>query len=264
MHELIPIGRFARLAGLTTGALRHYDEIGLLPPTLVDDDTGYRRYRVGQLGAARAIARFRELELSLDEIRELIATGDLAILRRHRARLEARTWRLQRAAYLVQRLIDRKDGLMAEPTSIQPNHRTLGVDTFNHVWTLLGTDRSTPEQDDELLHEAHASAYHWLKAPECTPENRARSEWLCARVYAVLGRAEPALHHARRSLALCEQHAIGDFDLAYAYEALARASRVAGDDAGAATYLQQARAAGESIAEPDDRELFESDIAEVA
>ena len=153
---------------------------------------------------------------------------------------------------------------MTEPANVEADHRRLGVDTFNHVWTLLGRERLTPDEHDELLHEAHASAYHWLKAPECTPENRARSEWLCSRVYALLGRAEPALHHARRCLAVCEQHAIGGFDVAYAYEALARASRVAGDDEHAVAYVEQARAAGELIADPEDKELFESDIADVA
>lgn len=43
--DLIPIGRFARLAGLSIGALRHYDELDLLRPADVDRFTGYRRYR---------------------------------------------------------------------------------------------------------------------------------------------------------------------------------------------------------------------------
>ena len=43
--DLLPIGRFARLAGLSVGALRHYDELGVLRPADVDRFTGYRRYR---------------------------------------------------------------------------------------------------------------------------------------------------------------------------------------------------------------------------
>ena len=66
--DLLPIGRFARLAGLTVGALRHYDEEGVLRPADVDRDTGYRRYRRDQLPTARAIAALRELELSLPAI----------------------------------------------------------------------------------------------------------------------------------------------------------------------------------------------------
>ena len=41
-EELLPIGRFARVSGLTVKALRHYDEIGLLQPAYVDEESGYR------------------------------------------------------------------------------------------------------------------------------------------------------------------------------------------------------------------------------
>ena len=76
--DLLSIGRFARLAGLSVGALRHYDELDLLRPAEVDQFTGYRRYRREQLETARAIARLRELELPLDEIREVLAIDDPA------------------------------------------------------------------------------------------------------------------------------------------------------------------------------------------
>jgi hypothetical protein len=41
------------------------------------------------------------------------------------------------------------------------DHRQLGVDLFNHVWTLMETPDRTIAQDDEMLHGAHASRYHW-------------------------------------------------------------------------------------------------------
>ena len=55
--DLLPIGRFARLTGLTIGALRHYDEEGVLAPADVDPATGYRRYRRDQVATARADRR---------------------------------------------------------------------------------------------------------------------------------------------------------------------------------------------------------------
>jgi hypothetical protein len=142
------------------------------------------------------------------------------------------------------------------------NHRQLGVDLYNDSWRLL----ESREDDDELLHQAHASAYHWLKAPECEPKNRARSEWLCSRVYAVIGRGEPALHHAQRSLEICEAHPdnIEDWDLPFAYEALARANRVAGNDDEARRYEQKAREAGGALADPEDREHLEEALNELS
>jgi hypothetical protein len=142
------------------------------------------------------------------------------------------------------------------------DHRRLGVDLFNHTWTLLEKPDRTPSEDDELLHATHASAYHWSRVG--APENLARAEWQVSRVNAVLARGEAALHHAQRCLDHCLEHGIGDWDLAYAYEALARAHKVAGDEAEYRRNLELAREAGTRIAEDDDREHLERDLAELA
>ena len=135
--------------------------------------------------------------------------------------------------------------------------RQLGVDLFNETWRLL----RTREDDVRMLNCAHASAYHWSAAPECKPENAARGEWLVSRVYTVLDRGEPALLHAQRCLAICEENEVEDWDLPFAYEAVARASLVAGEREEAQRYEQLARAAGEKIADPEDRELLRRDLA---
>ncbi|MGZ4150682.1 MAG: hypothetical protein ACXVQJ_11610, partial [Actinomycetota bacterium] len=94
--------------------------------------------------------------------------------------------------------------------------RQRGVALFNATWGLI----ESRADDVRMLHMAHASRFAWGEAPECRPENAARGEWLCSRVYAVLGRAEPALWHAHGCLDVCEAAGIGDWDLAYAYEAM--------------------------------------------
>ena len=139
--------------------------------------------------------------------------------------------------------------------------RELGVELFNRAWALLESPGPDP---DELAHCAHASAYHWMHGGG-TVANRARSEWQCSRVYAVLGRPEPSLHHARRCLELCESapEEIEEFDLPFAYEALARAHALAGNDAAAQEWLVRARAAGEAIADEDDRDLLRSDLSTI-
>lgn len=71
---LIPIGRFARLTGLSIGALRHYDDLDLLRRVDVDRFTGYRRYAPEQVALGRAIARLRDLEVPLEEIRAVLGT----------------------------------------------------------------------------------------------------------------------------------------------------------------------------------------------
>jgi hypothetical protein len=153
---------------------------------------------------------------------------------------------------------------MAKAVEVQldpDTERKLAASLFNGTWTLMEIENRTPEQDDAMIHMTHASAHHWRQVGQ--PENFARAEWQCSRVYAILGRAEPALGHARRCLELCEQHGIGDWDLGFAYEALARAHAVAGDDAETERYLRLAREAGEQIAEDEDRELLLADLATI-
>jgi hypothetical protein len=140
-------------------------------------------------------------------------------------------------------------------------HRRLAANLFNRAWDLLDTSDRTQEQIDEMISAAHASRYHWSVVGE--PVNLARGEWQISRVYSVLRRAEPALYHAYRSLEIVEAEGIADFDLAFAYEALARAHAVAGDSLESQRYLELARTAGEAIAQQDDRDGFFSELATV-
>ena len=74
-----------------------------------------------------------------------------------------------------------------------------------------------------MLHAAHASRHHWGKVGK--PVNLARGEWQCSRVYAVRAGPSRPCGTRRRCVALCEEHGIGDFDIAFAQEAIARALR---------------------------------------
>ena len=139
--------------------------------------------------------------------------------------------------------------------------RRLAVDLFNSTWALLDKPDRSARETELMVHSAHASRYLWDAIGE--PVNHARGEWQCSRAYAVAGRPEPALHHARACLAICEKHGIGDFDLAFAHEALARAHVLAGDEAAAAEHEREARAAAEAIADPEDRKLVEDDLGTI-
>lgn len=151
---------------------------------------------------------------------------------------------------------------MTTPPSLDPeDERRLAAGLFNATWRLLDRAARTTAEDDEMLHTAHASRYHWGVVGR--PVNLARGEWLCSRVYAVLGRPEPCLHHARRVLELCEQHGFGDFDLAFAYEGLARGHALAGDDELARAYVARAHEAAHGITDDDDRRLLLGDLGTI-
>ena len=65
------IGEFARRSRLSPKALRLYDELGLLEPARVDDDSGYRYYSATQVDRARLIAALRQLQIPLAEIKSI-------------------------------------------------------------------------------------------------------------------------------------------------------------------------------------------------
>ena len=138
------------------------------------------------------------------------------------------------------------------------DERQLAVDLFNGVWQLLEKAERSAAEDDRMLHMAHASRLHWDNAGAAV--HLARGEWQCSRVYAVLRRAEPALHHAQRVLDICRNNGIGDWDVAFGYEALARGYAVAGDADAARAATELALAAVEEIVEEDDRSLVLADL----
>ena len=296
--DLLPIGRFANLTGLTVGALRHYDEEGVLMPADVDPATGYRRYRQDQLATARAIAALRDLELSLPAIRALLEADEPAarhaVLADEKRRLEARTARLQRALHRLSMLANASaepappSTAAADPPSsadahphthdhevpsvptpptppaLDPaTHRQLGAGLYNRTWDLMEVEDRTADQDDELVDTAHASAWHWRQVGN--EANASRAHWILSRVYAVLGRGQEALYHARRQNEIIELGGEGfePWDAPSGAEAMARALALAGDKAGAAEWKAKASRLVSAIPGAEDRAVIENDIATI-
>ncbi|MGW0612832.1 MerR family transcriptional regulator [Streptomyces sp. NPDC002788] len=72
-RDLLTIGALAARARLSPKALRLYDRLGLPAPAHVDEATGYRYYRAGQVERARLVAMLRQLDMPLAEV---VAAGD--------------------------------------------------------------------------------------------------------------------------------------------------------------------------------------------
>lgn len=70
--SLLTIGAFARLVGLSSSALRFYDDCGLLQPQRVDAISGYRYYSAEQERRASTISRLRGIGLPLQDIRTVL------------------------------------------------------------------------------------------------------------------------------------------------------------------------------------------------
>lgn len=103
------IGRVAKMTGLTSRTLRHYDDIGLLTPAWTGPD-GRRRYGQPELLRLQHILVLRELGTSLDRIASIVDSDDpsttIVLLRDHLEGLTAERERHARLAATVARTID--------------------------------------------------------------------------------------------------------------------------------------------------------------
>jgi hypothetical protein len=151
---------------------------------------------------------------------------------------------------------------MTEKETSGEEHKKIAVNLFNLTWSLLDKKDRTREEDYKMVHAAHASRYHWGEIG--TPIEFERGEWQISRVYSVLGRSEPALYHARRCLEICEENNIGDFDIAFAYEALARAYAVGRNKEECEKNTKLASEAAEQIKKKEDKDYFLSELKTIS
>jgi len=95
---MLKIGEFSKLSHLTIKALRFYEKEGLLIPQEIDDWTGYRFYETSQLADAAKIKAYRQLGLSIEEIKaiqngadqKLIFAAKAEVLRKQKEDIDVR------------------------------------------------------------------------------------------------------------------------------------------------------------------------------
>lgn len=140
-------------------------------------------------------------------------------------------------------------------------HRQLAVDLFNGVWSLLDNPYRTPAEDAQMIHAAHASRHHWGAVGG--PKQFSVGEWQISRVYATLGRAEPALYHARLALEWAMTAEAGPFYVGYGHEALARAYALAGNAAERDRSLAAAEQSASQLTKAEDAKTLRDDVAAI-
>ena len=69
---MLRIGEFSKLSRVSIRMLRHYDEIGLIAPEMVDEFTGYRYYSEAQLPVMNRITALKDMGFSLATIIEIL------------------------------------------------------------------------------------------------------------------------------------------------------------------------------------------------
>jgi hypothetical protein len=141
---------------------------------------------------------------------------------------------------------------------IEAAHKYFAAHCFNQAWDLM--DKKDRTRDEDLLMVAlnQASLYHWSQRADCTGQNRSVGYWQASRIQAILGNIAEAQHYAE--ICLSYSHNLEPFYIGYAYEALARAEKIAGNDPKYREYLAVAETKAEAVSAKEDRELLESDL----
>ena len=145
-----------------------------------------------------------------------------------------------------------------EDFDVAEAHQYFAMDLYNLVWDLLDRPERDRVQDGLMVHAAHAAAFHWSQIGQ--PEHLQRSQWQLTRVYIMLGDKEQAMHYARRCFEITQEQRLGDFDLAFALEAMARANAQNGNRLEFDQYYVLAMKAADQITDENDKNLFLAEL----
>ncbi len=120
-NKLLTVGQFAKLHGINKKTLMWYDETGLFHPAVTNPSNGYRYYNYHQSPVLETILLLRELDVSINEIKEFMK---------------------ERSAANLERLLDEKTReLDYKITHLQAVRETL-CKHHQHMVTLLEMDLS--------------------------------------------------------------------------------------------------------------------------
>jgi DNA-binding transcriptional MerR regulator len=133
----LTVKQLASLAGVSIRTLHYYDEIGLLKPDSIASN-GYRHYKEQAVLRLQQILFYRELDLSLDSILDLITRPEFDVVRAlqaHRASLQERSNRLEQRINTIDKTIEHLEG-----------KREMNQSEFFEGWT----EEKQPEFEKEI------------------------------------------------------------------------------------------------------------------
>ena len=141
-------------------------------------------------------------------------------------------------------------------------HRYFSAHCFNRAWELIEKAERTPAENEQMIRLSQVSLWHWIQRDDCTRANLSIGYWQVSRIYAILGRADDARRYGQLCLEQSDRDA--PFLVAYAYEALARAEKTAGNGAMAEKYRVDALRHSQDVSSPEDREQILNDLKTIS
>lgn len=141
---------------------------------------------------------------------------------------------------------------------LEAAHKYFAAHCFNRAWDLIEKTDRTPEDDRAMVSLNQASLFHWSQRPDNDDKRRSVGYWQASRIQALLGNAAEARRYA--DVCLSYSHKLEPFYLGYAFEALARAARLAGNTDECKQFLASAGAQASGVSRKEDKALLEADI----
>jgi tetratricopeptide (TPR) repeat protein len=139
-------------------------------------------------------------------------------------------------------------------------HKKTAKKCFNETWDYLDKKTRTAEDEQQMLHLAHASRYHWGFVGSA--RNFAIGDWQLSRVYATLKEPRLALHFAKSALEITQKNNLID-NLPSAHEGMARAYVIAGEELSARDHIKKARTALKTAKmSAEDKKVYSDQIDE--
>lgn len=143
------------------------------------------------------------------------------------------------------------------------SHKQMASQCFNRVWDFLDKAERSPQEEEQMIHLAHTSFWHWTQVEDHTPKNLSIGYWQISRVYAVVGNGEQSLFYANRCLEVSLQSEIAPFYIGYAYEALARAYKILNQKEQSNEAYEKCLDVAEGIIVEDSKKMLLQDLEDI-
>ena len=163
--------QFAMVTGVSVRTLHYYDEIGLLKPAYTDEQNGYRFYDGISYGRMKEIMFYREFDLTLERISELLSASEQekrAVLVEQRSKLLAKKERLEQLISLADS-IERGDRIEKITDSFVQETAQLHPEIVAFYDLLEESDRilenDTVHEAVVLVKTAKGNVYHMFQNP---------------------------------------------------------------------------------------------------
>jgi len=148
------------------------------------------------------------------------------------------------------------------PEDIARWHQWFAAACNNRAWELIERPSRAPSEVHEMLHAAHAAAWHWTRVGTSLQE--ARANMLLGMAHALAGEGVLGLRYAMLAFNYFNEHEAPDWEQAFAHATLAAAAHAAGQaDLHVEHYAEAARL-GEAIADAEDRAVFMRSFQQVS